>query len=104
MFLDHLMVHRKEFPISLIMELLTGHPMGHVLELLMENLMDRSMDRTINPMGTGINNLLTLLIMYLEHRIVKVHHIIMIPCNTTQVKWEEDIMAKAMVFILIILI
>ena len=47
------------------MELLMGHPMGHLMELLMDNLMDRSMDKTINPMGTGINNLLTLLIMAL---------------------------------------
>ena len=57
------MVHRKEFPISLTMELLMGHPMVHLMELLMDSLMDHSMDRTINPMGTGINNLLTLPIM-----------------------------------------
>ena len=56
MFLDRLTVHRKEFPISLIMELLMGHPMGHLMELLMDNIMDRSMDRTINPMGASINN------------------------------------------------
>ena len=61
LFLDRLMVHRKEFPISLTMELL----MGHLMELLMDSLMDRSMDRTINPMGAGINNLLTLQIMAL---------------------------------------
>ena len=59
------MVHRKDFPISLNMELLMGHPMGHFMELLMDSLMDRSMDRTINPMGKGINNLLTLPIMAL---------------------------------------
>ena len=57
------MVHHKEFPISLIMELLMGHPMGHLMELLMENIMDRSMDKTIKPMGTGIKNLLNPLIM-----------------------------------------
>ena len=57
------MVHRKEFPISLTMELLMGDPMGHLMELLMDSLMDLSMDRTINPMGAGINNLLTLPIM-----------------------------------------
>ena len=61
MFLDHLMVHRKEFPISLTMELL----MGHLMELLMDSLMDRSMDRVINLMGTGINNPLTPLIIAL---------------------------------------
>ena len=71
------MVHRKEFPISLIMELLMGHPMGHLMELLMghpmghlmellmDNLMDHSMDRATNLMGTGINNPLTPLIMAL---------------------------------------
>ena len=47
------------------MDLLMGHPMGHLMELLMGSLMDRSMDRTINPMGTGINNSLTPLIMAL---------------------------------------
>ena len=57
------MAHLKDFPISLTMDILMGHPMGHLMELLMDNLMDRSMDRTINPMGTGIKNLLTLLIM-----------------------------------------
>ena len=65
LFLDHLTVHRNEFPISLTMELLMGHPMGHLMELLMENLMDHSMDRTIKPMGMGINNLLNLPIMAL---------------------------------------
>ena len=65
MFLDRLTVHRMEFPISLLMELLMGYPMGHLMELLMHNLMDRSMDRAINPMGTGINNSLTLPIMAL---------------------------------------
>ena len=89
------------FPISLLMELLMGYPMGHLMELLMHHLMDRSMDRAINLMGMGINNLLTPLIMALYHRIVKVHHIIMLPCSPTQVKWEEDIMAKAMVFTVI---
>ena len=47
------------------MELLMGHPMGNLMELLMDNLMDRHMDRTINPMGMGINDLLTPLIMAL---------------------------------------
>ena len=61
MFLYRLMVHRKEFPISLTMEIL----MGHLMELLMDSLMDRSMDININPMGTGINNPITLLIMAL---------------------------------------
>ena len=65
LFLDHLTVHRKEFPISLLMELLMGHPMGHLMELLMNSLIDRSMDKNINPMGAGINNLLTLPIMAL---------------------------------------
>ena len=65
LFLDHLKFHRKEFPISLIMDLLMGHPMGCLMELLMDNLMDYSIDRTINPMGTGINNLLAPLIMVL---------------------------------------
>ena len=65
MFLDRLMVHLKEFPISLTMDILMGHPMGHLMELLMDSLMDCSMDRTINPMGMGINNLLTLPIMAL---------------------------------------
>ena len=59
------MVHLKEFPISLIMEILMGHPMGHLMDILMDSLMDRSMDRTINPMGMGIKNLLTPLIMAL---------------------------------------
>ena len=59
------MVHLKEFPISLAMEILMGHPVGHLMELLMDSLMDRSMDGTINPMGAGINNLLTLPIMAL---------------------------------------
>ena len=63
LFLDRLTVHHKEFPISLIMDLLMGHPMGHLMELLMDNLMDRSMDRDINLMGTSINNPLTPLIM-----------------------------------------
>ena len=53
------MVHCKDFPISLLMELLMGHPMGHLMELLMDNIMDRSMDRVIHLIGTGINNLLT---------------------------------------------
>ena len=65
LFLDHLMVHCKEFPISLIMDLLMGHPMGHIMELLMDNLIDRSMERAINLMGTGIKKSLTPLIMAL---------------------------------------
>ena len=39
--------------------------MGHLMELLMDSLMDRSMDRTINLIGMGIKNLLTLSIMAL---------------------------------------
>ena len=65
MFLDHLMLHRKEFPVSLTMDILMGHPMGNLMDLLMNSLMDRSMDRPIDPMGAGINNLLTLPIMAL---------------------------------------
>ena len=45
------------------MDILMGHPMGHLMEFLMDSLMDCSMDRTTNPMGTGINKLLTLPIM-----------------------------------------
>ena len=63
LFLDCPIVHRKEFLIFLTMELLMGHPMGHLMELLMDNLMDHSMNKTINPMGTGINNPLTHIIM-----------------------------------------
>ena len=59
------MVHLKEFPISLTMELLMQNPMGHLMYLLMGILMDHSMDKIINPMGAGINNLLTLPIMAL---------------------------------------
>ena len=73
------MVHFKEFPISLTMDILMGHPMGHLMELLMDNLMDCSMDKAINPMGTGIKNLLTLPIMALQHCIIKVPHITMLP-------------------------
>ena len=77
MFLDCLTVHRKEFPISLIMELLMGHPMGHLMELLMghpmghlmellmDTLIEHNMDKTIDPMGMGIKNLHTLPIMVL---------------------------------------
>ena len=61
--MDCLMVHRKDFPISLTMELLMGHPMGHLMELLMDSLMDHSIEITINPMGTGNDILLTLPIM-----------------------------------------
>ena len=53
------MAQLKEFPISLTMDIL----MGHLMELLMDSLMDRSMDKTINRMGAGMKNLLTLLIM-----------------------------------------
>ena len=73
------------------------HLMGHLMELLMENIMDRSMDKVIHLMGTGINNPLTLLIMALYPHIVKVHHIMVLPCHPTWVKWEEDTMAMAMV-------
>ena len=47
------------------MDILMGHPIGHLMELLMDSLMDHSMDKTINAMGVGINNLLTLPIMAL---------------------------------------
>ena len=63
--MDRRKVHRKEFPISLLMELLMGYPMGHLMELLMDNIMDHNMERAINLMGTGINNPLTPLIMAL---------------------------------------
>ena len=65
LFLDHLMFELMELPISLTMDLLMGHPMEHLMELLMEILMDCSMEKNTNPMDTGINNLLTLLIMSL---------------------------------------
>ena len=65
MFLDCLMVHGKEFPISLTMELLMGYPMGHLMELLMDNFMDHSMDKAIKLMATGMNNPLTPIIMAL---------------------------------------
>ena len=45
------------------MDIIMVHPMEHLMELLMDILMDRSMDKTTNPMGTGINNSLTLIIM-----------------------------------------
>ena len=63
--LEHPTVYRREFPIFVLMEFLMGHPMGHLMELLMDNIMDRGMDRDTNLMGTGINNLLTPLIMAL---------------------------------------
>ena len=59
------MVHRKEFPISLLMELLMGYPMGHLMELLMDKPMDRCMDGAISLIGMGVNNPLTPLIMAL---------------------------------------
>ena len=62
------------------------------------------MDRVINLMGMGINNPLNPLNMALLHHIVKVHHIIMLPCSPTRVKHKEDIMAKAMVFTVVSLI
>ena len=39
------------------------HLMVQLMELPMDILMDCSMEKTINHMGMGINNLLTLLIM-----------------------------------------
>ena len=65
LFLDRLMFHLMELPVYQPMDLLMVHPMEHLMELLMDILMDHSMDKTTNPMGTGINNLLTLLIMVL---------------------------------------
>ena len=59
LFLDRLMFHLMDLPIYQTMDLLMVHPMEHLMELLM----DCSMEKTTNPMGTGINNLLTLLIM-----------------------------------------
>ena len=71
--------------------------MGHIMGLIM----DRSMHKVIHHMGTSINNLLTLQIMALYPHIVKVHHIMVLPCHPTQVKWEEDTMAMAMVVMVI---
>ena len=65
MFLDLLMFHLVELPIYQTMDLLMVRPMKHLMELLMDILMDHSMDKTTNPMGMGINNPLTLLIMSL---------------------------------------
>ena len=47
------------------MDILMVHSMEHLMELLMDIRMDHNMDITINPMGMGINNLLTLPIMAL---------------------------------------
>ena len=65
LFLDRLIFQLMELPIPLTIDILMVHPMEHLMELLTDILMDRSMDKTTNPMGTGINNLLTLLIMAL---------------------------------------
>ena len=67
------------------------------MKFLIRLLMDRSMHRVIHLMGMGINNLLILQIMALYPHIVKVHHIMVLPCHPTWVKWEEDTMAMAMV-------
>ena len=61
LFLDHLMVQLMELPIYLTIDYL----MEHIMELPMDILMDRSTEKTINRMGMGINNLLTLLTMAL---------------------------------------
>ena len=88
------------------MDHLMEHPMEHLMEIPMNILMDHGTDKTINHMGTGINILLTLLIMALYHLIIKVLRITMLPCNPSWVKWEEVItpLAKAMVCIEINLI
>ena len=65
LFLDRLMFHLVELSIYQTMDLLMVHPMEHLMELLMDILMDCTMDKTINSMGMGINNLLTLPIMAL---------------------------------------
>ena len=65
MFLDRLMFQLLELPIPLTKDILMVHPMEHLMELLMDICMDCTMDKTINRMGTGIKNLLTLLIMAL---------------------------------------
>ena len=72
----------------------------------MDILMDPNMDKTINRMGTGINNPLTLLTMALYHLIIKVLCITMPPCSPSWVIWEEVIipLAEAMVCIEISLI
>ena len=100
--MDHLMEH--------LMGHLMHHPMDHLMvhpmELPMDILMDRSTDKTINHMGTGINNPLTLLTMDLYHLIINVLHIAILPCSPSWVIWEEVIipLAKAMVCIEINLI
>ena len=101
LFLYHLMFHLIEFPVYQTMDLLMVHPMEQLMELLMYILMDCSMEKNTNPMGMGINNPITIIIMALKHLIINVPHIKMLPCNPTWVKWEEVIMAKAMVFIAI---
>ena len=65
LFHDNLIVQLMELPIYLTMDHLMGHPMEHLMELLMDILMDCSMEKTVNRMGTGINNPLTLPIMAL---------------------------------------
>ena len=64
-FLDRLMFHLMELPIYHTMDLLMVCPMEHLMELLMDILIDHIMYKNTNPMGTGINNPLTLLIMAL---------------------------------------
>ena len=65
LFLDRLMFHLVELPIYQTMDLLMVHPMERLMELLMDILMDCSMDKNTTPMGKGIKNPLTLLIMAL---------------------------------------
>ena len=65
LFLDRLMFQLMELPIYLAMDHLMEHPMGHIMELTMDILMDHVMDKTINHMGMGISNPLTLLLMAL---------------------------------------
>ena len=63
----------------------------------MDPIIGCNMDRVLQLMGAGINNPLTLQIMDLYPRIVKVHHTMVLPCHPIWVKWEDGTMAKAMV-------
>ena len=77
------------------------HLKVQTMELHIYLLMDRIIDKTINRMGTGINNSLTLLIMSLYHLTIRVLCISMLSCSPSWVKWEDVIipLAKAMVCI-----
>ena len=116
--MEYLVDHLMEIPIYLPMDHLTEHLMGHLMDHLVDHLMVQPMEfpmdflmdcstyKTINCMGMGINNPLTLLTMALWHLIIKVLHITMLPCSPSWVIWEEVIipLAKAMVCIEINLI